>query len=300
MSEETTSKPISRYIGRGGLLLKKYSPEILLGAGIVGVVAAFVLAIKATKDNKEELEQSSNDFNYALKTIGEHYKKDDPDRYKYLGQETLTLALDYAKVYAPPVGLLTGSLIAIVGSHGIMKNRTASIMAAYALLQEGFMSYRKNVVNELGEEKDRDFRLGIHEEDVVVREATEKRKAKTEKQKVRNPNAHSDYAVFFDEYSVYWRRNANENMYFLKLKENWLNDQLQARGHVFLNEVYDELGIPRTKAGAAVGWVLDSKEGGDGYIDLGIYVPENGAFVNGYEESVLLDPNVDGPIWDLI
>jgi hypothetical protein len=75
---------------------------------------------------------------------------------------------------------------------------------------------------------------------------------------------------------------------------------LQARGHVFLNEVYDALGIPRSQAGAVVGWVRGQ---GDGYIDFGLFNSENDRardFVNGYERSILLDFNVNGVIYDLI
>ena len=77
---------------------------------------------------------------------------------------------------------------------------------------------------------------------------------------------------------------------------------LHARGHVFLNEVYDALGIPRSKEGSVVGWVLNGE--GDGYVDFGIFSdPDNQSlrdFVNGREGSILLDFNVDGVIWDRI
>ena len=60
------------------------------------------------------------------------------------------------------------------------------------------------------------------------------------------------------------------------------------------------LGIPRSQAGAVVGWVLGE---GDDYIDFGMFDGNNMAtrdFVNGYERSILLDFNVDGVIYDLI
>ena len=64
------------------------------------------------------------------------------------------------------------------------------------------------------------------------------------------------------------------------------------------------LGIPRTKAGQIVGWVKNNKdENADHYIDFGIFNvnrPKSRDFVNGYENVILLDFNVDGPILDLI
>ena len=91
---------------------------------------------------------------------------------------------------------------------------------------------------------------------------------------------------------------------FLRAQQQYANDKLIAQGHLFLNEVYDMLGLPRTKAGAIVGWVYDDNNAvGDNFVDFGIYdVHRETArdFVNGYERSILLDFNVDGVIYDLI
>ena len=73
---------------------------------------------------------------------------------------------------------------------------------------------------------------------------------------------------------------------------------------MFLNDVYDALGIPRSKAGQVVGWIYDEKNpNGDNFVDFGIYdLYKEGSrdFVNGYERTIWLDFNVDGPILDLI
>ena len=91
---------------------------------------------------------------------------------------------------------------------------------------------------------------------------------------------------------------------FLRHTQDYFNDLLRSRGSVVLNEVYDYLGIPRTKAGAVVGWIYDEKNPkGDNYIDFGIYNIHDRAardFVNGYERSIWLDFNVDGYILDLM
>ena len=91
---------------------------------------------------------------------------------------------------------------------------------------------------------------------------------------------------------------------FLRRQEDWANELLKAKGHLFLNEVYDMLGIPRTKAGQVVGWIYDEKNPiGDNFVDFGIYDihrPRNRDFVNGIERTILLDFNVDGNILDLI
>ena len=85
------------------------------------------------------------------------------------------------------------------------------------------------------------------------------------------------------------------------LQQTFFNDLLLSRGHLFLNEVYDQIGIDRTKAGQVVGWVV-SKDG-DNFVDFGLFdgsTQEKRMFVNGHENSVLLDFNVDGVIYDKI
>lgn len=68
-----------------------------------------------------------------------------------------------------------------------------------------------------------------------------------------------------------------------------------------MNEVYDVLGIPRTKAGQIVGWVYDENNiASDNFVDFGLSEERCENFVNGYENTVLLDFNVDGNILDRI
>ena len=91
---------------------------------------------------------------------------------------------------------------------------------------------------------------------------------------------------------------------FLKAQQQYANDLLKAKGRLFLNEVYDMLGLERTKAGQVVGWVYNPENPtGDNFVDFGIYDMSKErvrAFVNGYEPSILLDFNVDGDIWSMM
>lgn len=51
-----------------------------------------------------------------------------------------------------------------------------------------------------------------------------------------------------------FHNNREMNQMFIRCQEQYLNDLLQTRGHVFLNEAYDALGLERMAAGALVGW----------------------------------------------
>lgn len=120
-----------------------------------------------------------------------------------------------------------------------------------------------------------------------------------DKPQIRETHKHSPYAVFFDEASAAWTNNPECNKLFLRRTQDLANAKLRARGYLFLNEVYDMLGVPRTRAGQLTGWVYDEKNPcGDNYVDFGIFDLHNRDFVNGFEKSVLLDFNVDGNILD--
>ena len=129
----------------------------------------------------------------------------------------------------------------------------------------------------------------------------EKDEKQVEKKEDEVKREYSKYARFFDETCAGWTRDSEMNLMFLKQQENYLNEKLRFRGYLFLNEVYDALGIARTKEGQSVGWIFDEDNPyGDNYVSFGIYSEGNEGFVNGYEKSILLDFNVDGNILDYI
>lgn len=109
----------------------------------------------------------------------------------------------------------------------------------------------------------------------------------------------SMYAKFFDEGSPAWHKNSEYNLMFLRQQENYASELLRHHGYLFLNKVYEMLGLPLTKAGQIVGWVYDTENPiGDNKVDFGLFDERNAEFVNGHKNTVLLDFNVDGIILD--
>lgn len=300
-------------IGRGGLILKKYSPEILTAAGVIGTVGSTVLACKATlkvEDILDEAKKKSNLINAVHDgEIEVDAEYTDKDYSKDLLVNRTQTAVKLIKLYGPAISLGALSITAILGGQHILRKRNVAVMAAYKLCEESFNNYRSRVKDELGEEKDRQFYYGMTEETVKDKVKSKDGKTKTVTKKVEKAPDHlySQYARFFDEANINWDKSPEQNMYFLKMVQNQMNDKLKARGHVFLNEVYDALGFDRSEAGQLVGWVWNNDntamEAGDGYIDFGIFDGNDcakRAFVNGDERSILLDFNIDGMIYDLI
>lgn len=294
--------------GMLGLKIRKASPEILLGVGTVGVVVGAVMACKATlkaEDILAEAEEAKKTIEKAKETAeeGEYTEEDEVrDRALVIGKT----AFKFAKLYGPSFAVFSTGLGLIFWSHGIMKGRQAALIASYNAVSEGYKLYRERVRDEVGEEKEKDIFAGLTSKKIELEEQGEDGKTKKVKkeEKVfapgRDPNSYSMYAKFFDETSPEWMKSPEYNLQFLKCKQNIANDILHTRGYIFLNEVYDMLGLPMTQAGQLVGWIMGA---GDDYVDFGLY---NGYsekvrdFINGYERSILLDFNVDGVIYDKI
>lgn len=303
---------LARSFNKFGLKFKKYSPEILVGTGVVGVITSAVLACKATTKLDEVLEDPKDKIEKIHEVMenpdmikeGETYTEEDCK--KDLTIMYAQAAVKVVKLYAPAVVLGTVSIAAIIGGHTILRKRNVALAAAYATIDKGFKEYRGRVIERFGKELDQELRYNIKAKEIeeieVAEDGTEVVTKKTVD--VADPNSYSDYARFFDDGCTGWTKDPEYNLTFLKNQQRYANDLLQSRGYLFLNEVYDMLGIPRTKAGQIVGWVYNEKNPvGDNFVDFGIYnlnKSRNRDFVNGYERTILLDFNVDGSILDLI
>lgn len=288
---------ITRKVGRQILTVRKHSPSVLFGVGVVSMVGTVVTASRATLELDNTLSEIEAKKDLAKDLLDKGLDSYDLEKYKH---DMVVLhsrgAMAVAKLYAPAIGLGLLSIAAFTSSHVILTKRNAALAAAYATLDKAFGEYRQRVSKEFGEEKEREIRYDLKDEKVKDAETG---KVKTVKQ--AGPGGTSMYARFFDEYCKNWSKEPEYNLIFLKAQQAYANDLLISRGHVFLNEIYDSLGIDRSKAGAVVGWVVS--DDGDNFIDFGIFDSNReGArdFVNGREGSILLDFNVDGVIYDKI
>jgi hypothetical protein len=283
---------VARRATRQMLYIKKDSPTLLFGAGVVGMVGATVLACRATLKLQDVLETSQNDLKTA-RTL-EHREYSENDRNKDIAIIYTRSVIKVGRLYGPALLLGAASIGALTKSHNILTERNLALTAAYAAVDRAFNEYRSRVVDKYGVDADRELRYSTEEVEVLDE------KGRIETIPMVGPGSESMYARFFDQYSPNWSKDPEYNFLFLRCQQNYANDLLKARGHIFLNEVYDMLGIERSKAGAVVGWVISHD--GDNFIDFGIFDDKQSArdFVNGREGSILLDFNVDGVIYDRI
>ena len=310
MKNKELAAKMSRNLGKVKLGFIQHSPEILIGVGVVGVVTSAVLACKATTKLDSIISKAKNDIE-TIKDCAEHPEKL-PEKYtKEDSRKDLTIVytrtgLQLAKLYAPAVTLGVLSIASILASNNVLRKRNVALAAAYTTVDHSFKEYRNRVVERFGEELDKELKYNLRNVEVEEKVVDEKGKEKTVKKtvKVANPNEYSEYARFYDDGCNEWQKDAEHNLWYLKQQQNYANDLLRTQGYLFLNDVYDMLGIPKTKAGQIVGWIYDDKDSThDNFVDFGIFdITKESArdFVNGYERTILLDFNVDGPILDLI
>lgn len=295
-------KSVNGVASKAVMKLKKHSPEILVMAGIAGTVVSAVLACKATTKVAEILDETKGTLDTIHEGMetgainGQEYTTEDgkKDTVVVYAQTGMKLA----KLYAPAIILGTLSITSILASNNILRKRNVALGAAYAAIDKSFKEYRGRVIERFGEQVDTELKYGIKAkkfEEIEVDPETGKEKKVKKTVMVADPNFQSDYAVYFDSKSRNYETNPDYNRMFLKAQQAFANDKLQTRGHLFLNEVLDDLDLPRTPAGQIVGW---TKDGPDGYVNFRIVEVERETEDGRHEPALLLDFNVEGNIWE--
>lgn len=295
-------KSVNGVASKAVMKLKKHSSEILVVAGIAGTVVSAVLACKATTKVAEILDETKGTLDTIHEGMetgainGQEYTTDDgkKDTVVVYAQTGMKLA----KLYGPAIILGTLSITSILASNNILRKRNVALGAAYAAIDKSFKEYRGRVIERFGEQVDTELKYGIKAkkfEEIEVDPETGKEKKVKKTVMVADPNLQSDYAVYFDSKSRNYETNPDYNRMFLKAQQAFANDKLQTRGHLFLNEVLDDLDLPRTPAGQIVGW---TKDGPDGYVNFRIVEVERETEDGRHEPALLLDFNVEGNIWE--
>ena len=309
MKKMEISNKLTRAFGKTKLKVKKYSPEILVVAGCIGVVGTVVSACKATTKLSAVLDEGKKNIDRLhdyVETHGYSEEYTEQDGKKDLAIMYTQTGLQLAKLYAPAVILGTLSITAILTSNNMLRKRNVALAAAYTAVNTSFKEYRGRVVERFGKELDRELRYNIKEkeveETVVNEDGTETTVKKTVQ--VADPNTIDDTSKIWYEGNPGWSKDPEFNLMYLKKQQAYANDLLKSRGYLFLNEVYEILGFPRTAAGQQIGWIYDEKNPiGDNFVDFGIYDihdEQKVNFVNGYERSIILEFNHDGNILEYI
>lgn len=285
--------------------VRPHVPDILIGGGAVLMTGGCIwIGVSSYK-----LASVVSEHDTRIREIDENTKKNDSDKkpeeleaeQKEAKRKVYLCTIGkVAKLYAPALSMeVVGATGILVGKH-ILKKQNLALAAAYAALDAGFSRYRQRVIDKYGEDEDKNLYLGVEDTPYIgVNENGEETDAGTEKKAIGAPSGYARY--FTKQTSTAWERDLEYCKYFIRLQQEYLNNVLNWKGCVFLNEVYDNLGLKRSPAGQVVGWVYDpERPEGDNYIDLRmteVYVDDEDH--PGYKTKVLMiDPNVDGVIID--
>lgn len=310
MKKTELIKKASMAIGKAGLKLKKHSPQILVIAGVVGTVASTVVACKATTKIDEVLGGAKEKLDTIHESVKKGYVVGSNEKKEYSAENSkkdLTIiytqtALKTLKLYAPALILATLSVTSILAGNNILRKRNVAIAAAYAAVDRSFKEYRSRVVNRFGEQVDHELRNNIQTEKVIETVVDEEGNEQVVEKTVVTSSSDDEFVRIFDERSLAFDREYNDaNHMFLRAQQSYSNDLLRANGYLFLNDVFDKLGFPRTSAGQLLGWVYkpdDPKYKGDNFVDFGI--KEIGKPDDSTPSPIALEFNVDGVVYDLI
>lgn len=298
-------------LNRIGFKVQKKSPEILVVVGVIGVVVSAVMACKATTkagEIAETINTSLTEIHEAeengVTKAGKTYSAEDTR--KDLAITYVHAGMMYAKLYAPSVIIGIGSITCILASHRILKKRNIAIAAAYTTLDQSFKDYRSRVIERFGEQVEKELRYNVkakEEQTTITDENGKEKKVKELKNYAASgwdPSNHSPYSRFFDETNPAWMKDPGQTRFYLKAIQAQANDQLRARGHLFLNEVYEMLRFPLTDYGQVVGWIYDIKHPkGDNFVDFGIFEvrrEKDSEYGGDYVDGFILDFNTVGDI----
>lgn len=292
---------VTTRVAHSSLVARAHSPKVLFYSGLVLMGATVVTSAKATLKLEGTLDDIKHDRDDLKSVVSRH-----PDRYterevnKLNSYITIRGAARVVKLYLPAVSLGVAAVACLTSSHNQLTRRNAGLSAALAATERALDSYRQRVREAYGDDRELELYRGEKTEMVPVLD-DEGRETKSKK-KVKTGGGYSPYArVWGRDTSNEWDPQPEYNLAKLRSVQQYCTLKLNSKGHLFLNEVYDELGLDRTSAGAVVGWLSEKYGGQDGFVDFGVLEPGESVrfldFVTGREDHIMLDFNVDGEIW---
>ena len=238
---------IKQVFKAGDVLIKKHSPEILIGVGIAAGITAGISAVMATPKALTLIEEEKRDRRKEAMKNSIDGMVYEPEPITKLDMVELTW-----KTYLPSVALAALSVVSIISSNRLSSRRTAALAAAYSLSETAFSEYKDKVAETIGEKK-----AGIIEEKVAQDQIKKIPMLPDEIEET----GHGEF-LFLDPKSGRYFRSSKEFIDRVMVK---LNSQLMNEMWVPLNDLYDELGIRTTELGRDLGWNID-----DGIVNMSI------------------------------
>ena len=250
----------------GKFFAKKHAPELMIAASIGGFGLTIYETVQATNKTNEILEvrdKKNAIIDRAERENDEYTEIMAASDRKALTRSTRT---DLVKTWAPVAVTFGFSVISVCGAYKIVNGRYVATSALAKSLESRFERLYSNVERKYG--KDEAWHLA---NDIQAETLEAARKEREENRDIAQDNKHKKfgkkapktayndiYSQIFDQYSDRWRRHwtADQVWDYLMLVRDEMEDKLKIQKHLFLNEIYDRLGLPRTAEGQVVGWII--------------------------------------------
>jgi hypothetical protein len=217
-----------------GYLVKRESPTIFTGLGVLGVFSTVGLAIKATGPALGLIYQEKH-----MRAF--HREEPSTINFDLSAKEILELTW---KLYVP-TAISGGITIAcIVASNRVSLRRNAALMSLYSVSEVALQRYQAEVLELVGKNKAEKIR-----ENVAQRQLNED-PLNDEEVFLTGAGNH----LFFDALSGRYFRTDIETV---RKSINSFNEELLNDMYSTLNDFYYELGIEGTEMGRNMGWNVD-------------------------------------------
>lgn len=216
-----------------GMKLRKHSPAIFTGIGIVGLGATAVLAYKS-RDKVEAV-------------VEEIERKRDLEQ----PVDKLEVAKGLTEALYQPVAVGAASIACILFAQKIQNNRIKTLIGVVAVEQARNMYFEKKYKAQHGEEAY--AKLVTPTEEVETITVDKKGKEKVTVQEVKK-DIDKTIGQWYSDSSEYV---ADDHMYNVQMIDS-VRERMQTllfqRGSLLLNEVREALGFDRIRSGALLGW----------------------------------------------
>ena len=232
-----------KFFKESQFLLSKYSPEILTGIGIAGMVTSTILAVKATPKAVDLIENLRKEQwqNISAKQANELNKNG-------VVELPPITKIDIVKVtwkgYIPAVSTSIVSIACLIGANSVNNRRNAALATAFKISETALREYKNKVIETIGEEKERVLSSKIDEDKIRNNPIDSSQVYLTEKGNV----------LCYDSMSGrYFKSDIN----VIESAVNKVNKQMLTEMYISLNDFYSELGLKGTYVGDDLGWNVD-------------------------------------------
>lgn len=290
---------LTRAYGASKLALKAKAPTIMVVSGVVSMGAAAVVGAKQTLKVEEVLEKHAPKLEKIQKGIHlelDSYTNEDAQKDRF--RVYAAAGLDLGRLYAVPGVLFVAGAGLVFGGHRLMLKRNASLALAFTGLKSTLDAYRQRVRDQFGDEVDQGMLTG-HKQIAVGQDPKTGEVEYVHERDWDHARKDPYNRVFEQGASSQWKPDLGINRMFLLQQREFAQQKLNLQGHLYLNDVYEALGFPRTDIGQVTGWKVGTLPDGSRnipHVDFGLDTPIPNDWQYNRENAIFLDFNCQGLI----